>query len=83
MENHANQEQVYSLIKSVILVYYLYSLPVIGDVFRKLINAEKEEKKDHPELKEDLIKVCITTASIILFNLEDSSSVKIKLLKIL
>lgn len=59
--------------KIVILVYYLYSLPVIGDIFRKLINEKKDEKKEHPELKDDLIKVCITTASIILFNLEDSS----------
>jgi hypothetical protein len=55
------------------LVYYLYSLPIVGDIFRKLINEKKEEKKQNPSLKEDLIKVCITTASIILFNLEDSS----------
>jgi hypothetical protein len=54
-------------------VYYLYSLPIVGDIFRKLINEKKEEKKQNPSLKEDLIKVCITTASIILFNLEDSS----------
>ncbi len=55
------------------MVYYLYSLPIVGDIFRKLINEKKEEKKQNPSLKEDLIKVCITTASIILFNLEDSS----------
>lgn len=54
-------------------MYYLYSLPIVGDIFRKLINEKKEEKKQNPSLKEDLIKVCITTASIILFNLEDSS----------
>lgn len=56
----------------VILTYYLYSLPLLGDVFKKLINLEDQGKKEHPELKDDLIKVCLTTASIILFNWEDS-----------
>jgi len=54
------------------LTYYLYSLPFLGDVFRKLINIGNDQKKEHPELKEDLIKVCLTTSSIILFNWEDS-----------
>jgi len=44
----------------------------LGNIFRKLINVKDEQKKDHPELKEDLIKVAMTTASIILFNWEDS-----------
>lgn len=61
---------------AIILVYYLYSLPFVGDIFRKLINEKKEEKKENQSLRDDVIKVCITTASIILFNLEDSSSSK-------
>ncbi len=60
----------------VILTYYLYSLPLLGNVFRKLINIENDQKKEHPELKDDLIKVCLTTASIILFNWEDSVILK-------
>jgi len=56
----------------VILTYYLYSLPLLGDIFKKLINIKDQNKKDHPQLKEDLIKVCLTTSSIILFNWEDS-----------
>ncbi len=59
------------LINLVIMIYYCYNLPVIGQLLKKLVNQDKASSV-HSHGYNDLIKVVITTLSIILFNCEDA-----------
>lgn len=54
------------------MVYFMYNMPVIGSLFKKLVH-QKSEKAVHGNGYSDLIKVIITTLSIILFNFEEGS----------
>jgi hypothetical protein len=57
---------------SIILIYFLYNVPFIGEyVLKKLVN-QKTDTAIHTHGYNDLVKVVITTLSIILFNLEDN-----------
>jgi len=56
----------------VILIYYLYNVPFIGEhIVKKLVN-QKNNSSVHTHGYSDVFKVLITTASIVLFNLEES-----------
>jgi hypothetical protein len=56
----------------VILIYFLYNVPFVGEyVLKKLVN-QKSTTQVHTHGYNDLVKVVITTLSIILFNLEDN-----------
>lgn len=64
------------LISIVILITALYNVPIIGQIFQKLINQTEKNRKQSAT-KMDFIKVIFTTASALLFNyspFEDSSS---------
>jgi drug/metabolite transporter (DMT)-like permease len=76
LENLANLSQVkrqYLFI--VIAIYFLYNVPIIGNLFKALVN-QKGESNVHTHGSGDLVKVIITTLSIILFNIEEGSGGK-------
>ncbi len=53
------------------MTYYLYNVPYLGTLLKRLVN-QKDGKGMHTHGYNDLIKVVITTLSIILFNIEDT-----------
>ena len=55
---------------SMMIVNILYNIPIIGTLFNKLLNV-KENKNSHNEITlKDIIKVSLTTGSVLLFNLK-------------
>ena len=55
---------------SIMIVNILYNIPIIGTLFNKLLNV-KENKNSHNEITlKDIIKVSLTTGSVLLFNLK-------------
>jgi hypothetical protein len=64
----------------VIAIYFLYNIPFIREkIIKKLIN-QKDELKLHTHGMNDLLKVVVTTLSILLFNLEESVRIFYKIL---
>jgi len=57
-------------LKIVIGIYFLYKIPFLGSLLKKMINI-KQETEVHHSGNGDIIKVIITTVSIILFSIDE------------
>ena len=64
---------------SIMFIYFLNTIPFCNKLLKKCLNdKEKDSKKKDEILKKDVIKVIMTTASVILFNLSSGSDKKNK-----
>ena len=64
---------------SIMFIYFLNTIPFCNKLLKKCLNdKEKVSKKKEEILKKDVIKVIMTTASVILFNLSSGSDKKNK-----
>ena len=64
---------------SIMFLYYLNTIPFCNNLLKKILNNNNEKNaKDNKIQKKDVIKVIMTTASVILFNLSSGSDKKNK-----
>lgn len=65
---------------SIMFIYYINTIPFCNKLLKKILNDknEKYDKEKNKILTKDVIKVIMTTASVILFNLSSSSDKKNK-----
>ena len=63
---------------SFLFLYFLNSMPFCNKLFRKILNNNTEKNKSSPEKVQlkDLIKVILTTISVVLFNLSSDKKNK-------
>ena len=64
---------------SIMFIYYLNTIPFCNQLLKKLLNNNEKDSKGRDKIhKKDVIKVIMTTASVILFNLSSGSDKKNK-----
>ena len=64
---------------SIMFLYFLNTIPFCNNLLKKLLNNNEKESKNKDKIhSKDVIKVIMTTTSVILFNLSSSSDKKNK-----